>query len=191
MSAAIEYTDPALIEAALSQYHRPSYSTKSNVITIPTVNPNNVSAENKRLAASLALTTTVCQYLEKFLTSNNQKRKIAVIKKKIVPLQKRIAARITDQDIFFIGSRIDKMNTQIGFDDQPSYLVYLSFAIAILTDSFPELSKTYLTDHHRDLDDIQNRLSDLHAYLSKKEKAETKAHDARATDLYKHWAGLF
>ena len=98
---------------------------------------------------------------------------------------------MTNQDILLIASRIDKMNTQIGFDEQPSYLVYLSFAIAILTDSFHELRKTYLAEHQTCLDDIQNRLVDLHTYLSKKEKAEAKAHDARATDLYKHWAGLF
>ena len=196
MSAAIEYlnsaeADRAIIEAALNQYHKPSYMTNSKVITIPLVDRNNVSAENKRLTSTLAIIICICELLERFYTSTNQRRKITTLKRIVEPISYQIGRYLTDQDVMMIGSKIDTMITEIGFDEQPSYLVYLSFAIAILTDSFPELSRTYLAKHQSDLDDIHNRLSDLHIYLSKKEKTEAKAHDARATDLYKHWAGLF
>jgi len=102
-----------------------------------------------------------------------------------------VSKLLHDHDVMQIGIKIDTLNTKLGFNDQPSWMIYLSFCIAILSDAFSDLKKTRLADKKTELETIMNGLQDLHDYMTKKEGKTAPVYDKKACELYTLWAGLF
>lgn len=162
-------------------------------ISIPMVPKNSAGFNNMKLAAALSMTYTACHCLTVHYhgKSDNQLRKTKILKDKTCRHMRTVARTLHDHDIMQIGARIDTLNTRLGFDNQPSWMIYVSFCIAILSDAFPDLKKTRLSGKRSELETIMDGLQDLHNYMSKKEGKSAQGYDKSACELYTMWAGLF
>lgn len=185
------------VETALANYHRPTLRpSRPGVILAlgPAPYHERTNVQNIKLAAALGLIVTMCQCLIRHYEgkSENQKKKAASIEKHAYRLLQRQSKKMSDHDIFIrIGSKIDALNTRLGFDNQPSWMVYISFSIAILSDAFPDLNRTRIHNFKDELEPLLSSLQGLHDYLAKKEKDQVETYNAKATELYTMWEELF
>lgn len=183
------------LSAQLDQLHRAAFHPGAHPLTVlvPDYSGRKMSTENLKLTAALALIITMMQCLTRHYDgkSGNQKKKAEQLEQKTHRVLKRITARMSDDDILRIGAKIEVMNKRLGFENQPSWIVYLSLCIAILSDAFSGLKRTKLSAFDDELETLLNGLQELHDYLSKKEKALAGEFDARGTELYQGWDSLF
>jgi hypothetical protein len=176
----------------MGRYHM-LYPERRTTITIPLIPTNSAGVNNRKLAAALAMVYTACQCLTIHYQgkSGNQLKKAQRLKAMAWRQMKIVSEKLHDFDIMQIGAKIDTLNTRLGFDDQPSWMVYISFCIAILSDVFPDLKKTRLSGKKTELETIMASLQDLHDYMTKKEGKQAQVYDKKACDLYSLWAELF
>lgn len=186
------------LEAALAKYHSGALSHRARpkpYFLAPDYSNCKMNTQTLKLTAALALIVTMLECLVRHYDGKtaNQQRKANELGLIATRALGRIAKEIPDPDIYKIGKKIDVMNHRLGFDEQPSWIVYLAFCIAILADSTSKgtLGKTNLREFGPELDELLSGLQGLHDYLSKKEKALAQEHDAESTRLCLEWEGLF
>ncbi len=177
-------------DAARYHLYHPEHRT---TISIPIVPKNSAGEKNQKLAAALSMIYTACHCLTVHYqgASANQQKKAQRLKDLSYRHMRVVAKTLHDFDIMQIGNRIDTLNTKLGFNDQPSWMVYVSFCIAVLADAFPDLKKTRLSERRTELETIMAALQDLHDYMTKKEGKQAKEYDRKACELYSMWEGLF
>lgn len=183
------------IASALAPYHRGAFKpSRTLAVIVPDTSDFKLSAPNLKLAAALALIITMAQALIRYYESKsgNQMTKSREIERRAQRILARVSHDMSDTDIFIrIGKKIDAMNEQLGFSDQPSWIVYMAFSIAILSNTFADLKKTRLHNFDDELEELLTRIQQLHDYMAKRDKANADAHNAKAAELYKAWEGLF
>lgn len=166
---------------------------RRTTVSIPMVPKNSAGVNNMKLAAALSMVYTSCHCLTAHYNkkSENQYKKAKRIKDMTWKHMATVSKLLHDHDVMQIGIKIDTLNTKLGFNDQPSWMIYLSFCIAILSDAFSDLKKTRLADKRTELETIMNGLQDLHDYMTKKEGKTAPVYDKKACELYTMWEGLF
>lgn len=166
---------------------------RRTTMAVPIVPRNSAGAVNVKLAAALSMVYTACHCLTVHYhgTSANQQKKAQRLKDLAWRHMRTVAKTLHDFDVMQIGVKIDALNTRLGFNDQPSWMVYVSFCIAILADAFADLKKTRLSERRTDLESIMDALQDLHDYMTKKEGKQAQEYDKKACELYSMWEGLF